>query len=279
VARHSKVWWKYVNLLGLDAPLVAVLWLLLFAKSWRVDYHPLHVYIVLAMVAWTVRIVAKLLQSAIAGDTKSFQAIHRKCLSRVALIAGIIACGTVIVYFPLAVYNYILVGSIFVIGYFSVTLFTSSTEGEIPYARHLLAGTAFSFGVTLMAHTYLPALGIKDLLISSEFICFTVLCMIASSAVDQWARSTREQKSESRLMEELTISLPLTLLGAAALVFAVQSDSMMLRPFYYAILTGSALLQILNRLRSRFTIDQQKALVNLSLLMPGLVFQAYGPTY
>ncbi len=81
--------------------------------------------------------------------------------------------------------------------------------------------------------------------------------------------------SESNLVDELVISLPLTLLGAASLIFAVQSESMISRPFFYGILTGAALLQILNRLRSRFTIEQLKSLASACLLVPGIIFQAY----
>ncbi len=157
-----KTWWKYVYLLGLDAPLVAVLWLFLFAQTWRVDYHPWEAYVALGLVSWTVRIVGKLLHSAIAGDGMSFQAIHRKGFSRAAFISGLLAVGLIILNFPLSVYNYLLVSAIFVVCYFALALFTSAPDGEIPYAKHLFAGLAFAFGVSLMAHAYLPGLGIKE---------------------------------------------------------------------------------------------------------------------
>ena len=42
--------WLYPNLLSLDAPLVAVAWLYMFARTWRVDYHPWAAYVSLALV-------------------------------------------------------------------------------------------------------------------------------------------------------------------------------------------------------------------------------------
>jgi len=276
VENLSKKWWKYVNLLGLDAPFVAVLWLLLFAKTWRVDYHPGVSFVVIALLAWTLRIVVKILNSAITGNAMSFQVIHRKGLTRAAIISGLLACILIVLYFPLSAYKYLLLGALMLLVYFAVTFFVSSSEGEVPYAKHFMAAFSFSYGTATMAHIHLPAYGIRDLLITREFLCFSVLCLIALSAIDQWSRSDEKASSQTRLMDELTISLPLTLLGAAALVFAVQAESMLMRPFFYAILTGAALLQILNRTKSRFNIEERKGLVSLCLLIPGLVFQSYG---
>lgn len=267
--------WHYIYLLGLDAPLVAVLWLFLFAKTWRVIYHPWEVYVSLGLIVWTVRIVGKLLQSAITGDGSSFQAIHRKSLSRVAVITGVLALVLTVLYFPLSVYNYLTIGAILVVAYFSLTLFNSPAEGEVPYAKHAIGGIGFAFGTALMAHAYLPGLGIREMVYSWEFICFSVLCLITSTAVDLWARGSKDSESESRFLDEMTISLPLTLLGAASLVFAVRTEAMIARPFFYGILTGAALLQVLNRTHHRFSADQVKVLASLCLLVPGIIFQAF----
>ena len=60
-------------------------------------------------------------------------------------------------------------------------------------------------------------------------------------------------------------------------MFAVQNETMAARPFYYAILTGAALLQILNRMRGRFQPETLKVLTALCLLVPGIIFQSYPP--
>ena len=132
-----------------------------------------------------------------------------------------------------------------------------------------------AFGTALAAHVYLPSLGIQQLLFSREFICFAVLCMLAYSATDMWEHSEKTDNGEMFSADELALSLPLTLLGAAALVFAVQNDSMTVRPFFYGILTGAALLQVLNRTRTRFNRETLKVLTSLCLLAPGIIFQTY----
>ncbi len=75
--------------------------------------------------------------------------------------------------------------------------------------------------------------------------------------------------------DEWQISLPLTLLGAFALVFAVQAESQTTRPYFYCILTAAALLQVLNRMFYRFQICDIKILTSACFLVPGLIFQAY----
>lgn len=271
----SKPWWQYINLLGLDAPLVAVLWLFLFAKTWRVNYHPWEAYAALGLIAWAIRIVVKLLQGAMVDEKSAFQMVYRKVLTLIAVLSGICAIILTVLSFPLSGYNYLLVGLILVVAHIALNLFSSSEHDEIPYGKHAIAGISFAFGTALMAHAYLPSLEIKEMLYSREFICFALLCLIASSAVDLWSRAPRGGKAEAGVQDEIALSLPLTLLGAASLVFAVQNESMSARPFFYGILTGAALLQVLNRMHHRFTFDNVKVLTGVCLLIPGIIFQAY----
>lgn len=273
--RIQKRWWQYFYLLGLDAPLVAVLWLFLFAKTWRVNYHPWEAYVSLGLIVWTVRIVSKILHGSIAGDPFAFEQVHRKWLSRIAILTGISATILTILNFPLSVYNYMMVGALLVLGYFALSLFSSTEEGQISYLKHALAGAACAFGTALMAHAYLPSLEILAMAKSREFICFAVLCLVASTAAEVWSNTDRAEDKESAFQDELLLSLPLTLLGAASLVFAVQAESIATRPFFYGILTGAALLQVLNRMHYRFSVVDIKVLTSSCLLVPGIIFQAY----
>lgn len=275
VEKERKPWWLYLNLLGLDAPLIAVMWLFLFARTWRVNYHPWEAYVALGLAVWTISIAAKLLAGAMHSDVSSFAMIHRVSLRRLAICTGVSALVLTVLKFPLSVYNYLLVGALLVLGYFALWLFSTQEEGEVPYARHALGGAAFAFGTALAAHVYLPNLGIQQLVFSREFISFAVLCLLASSATDMWEHSKKADNDDMFSVDELVLSLPLTLLGAAALVFAVQNDSMTVRPFFYAILTGAALLQVLNRTRNRFRRRTLKVLTSLCLLAPGMIFQTY----
>ena len=251
------------------------MWLFLFARTWRIFYHPWEAYVALALAAWTIRISGLLLESAMTDEDTRYSPKQRTWLKRVAFVSGLIAVVLTVLNFPLSVYNFLLVAGLMVAGYFAVSLFSGQEEGEMPYSKHALGGVGFAFGVALTAQVYLPNTGIKELFISREFICFAVLCFLASSAVDIWERTSRSTDQEMSVVDEISLSLPLTLLGAAALVYAVNDQAMLARPFYYAVLTGAALLQVLNRMRGRFDIATLKTLTGLALLLPGLVFHSY----
>lgn len=280
--KERRPWWLYLNLLGLDAPLIAVTWLFLFARTWRVDYHPWQAYAALGFGVWTIRIAMKLLKGSMSSDETSFAMEHKKPLKVAAVIAGVCSITLTVMNFPLSVYTYLLVGAVFLAGYFALTLFSPQEGQEIGYARHTLGGLAFAYGTALTAHVYLPGMGLRELMMSMEytreFLCFAVLCLLASSALELWERSAKPAADgEAGSVDEIALSLPLTLLGAAALVFAVQEhdDSMVARPFFYGILAGAALLQVLNRTRERFSLDTLKVLTALCLLAPGIIFKSY----
>jgi hypothetical protein len=273
VEETRKPWWRYVYLLGLDAPLIAVLWLFLFAKTWRVDYHPWQAYVALGLMVWALRIAAKLLRSAIIADPEDPLHKMRRWLTPAAISSGIFSLILIVIAFPMSIYMRLLFLGIFVIAYFALENFSSAPDGQISYVKHLFAGVAFAFGTSIMAHVYLTTLTLRELFISREFICFALLCTIASAAVEHWMRA--KQHEESHYPDDWQISLPLTLLGAFALVFAVQAEMQTTRPFFYSILTAAALMQVLNRTFHRFQACDIKILISLCLLVPGLIFQAY----
>ena len=265
--------WRYVYLLGLDAPLIAMLWLFIFAKTWRVNYHPWQAFVALGLMVWALRIAAKLLRSALIVDPKDPLQEMRRWLVPSAIGAGILSLVLIIIVFPISIYIRLILLCILVIGYFAGANFSSSPEGRITYPKHVLAGVAYAFGVSIMANVYLPNMTMIDLIRSREFICFALLCTVASVAVEHWMLAKKTE--ESRYPDEWQISLPLTLLGAFALVFAVQAESQTIRPFFYCILTGAALLQVLNRSFYRFHPCDIKILTSACFLVPGLIFHAY----
>jgi hypothetical protein len=268
-----KPWWRQIHLLGLDAPLIAMLWLFIFAKTWRVNYHPWQAYVALGLMVWALGIAAKLLKSALIEAPKDPLQKMRRRLASSAVGAGILSLALILWGFPMSIYIRLLLLAVLVIAYFAFANFSSAPEGQISYPKHLLAGLAYAFGISIMAHVYLPNLTIHDLFLSREFICFALLSTIASAALEHWTLT--KQNEESGYQDEWQISLPLTLLGAFALVFAVQAESQTPRPFFYCILTAAALLQVLNRTFQRFHLSDIKILTSACFLVPGLIFQAY----
>ncbi|MEI6676222.1 MAG: hypothetical protein WCO57_13705 [Verrucomicrobiota bacterium] len=275
-----KPFWLLPNLLSLDAPLVAVVWLYLFAQTWGVRFHPGHAYVVLALVVWVMYVGDRVLDSALLGDSARSQArhrFHRKHRRKFLLGAGLAALAAlamVLWKIPMAIFNYVIVEAFLVAGFFAMAVFTAPATDEIPYVKNILAGTAFAFGTAMVAHVYMYDRGIRDLLIAPEFACFALLCMLDISAIDLWEHANHTPDPEVKAADELALTLPLTLLGAASLVFALKAGDHGSRPFFYAILTGAALLHILNRTRARFSMESLRVLADVALVAPALVFFA-----
>jgi len=275
-------YWLYPNLLSLDAPLVAVAWMILFAKTWRVNYLPWVAYVALALVVWLIYVGDRLLDGSL-RDGKSrklearheFHKAHVKWFRAMAVIAGMASLILVLMFLPMTIFNYLLIGGVLVAGFFSLSLFGNPDANDIPYAKNVLAGVAFAYGTSMVAHVYLPGMSIQSLVFSREFICFAVLCVLNISAIDLWEHANQSGDLETMASDELALTLPLTLLGAASLVFALLNHEQSNRPFFYAILTGAALLQILNRTRSRFSMEALRVLADVALIAPTLVFFAF----
>jgi hypothetical protein len=280
-SKQRKPWWLIPNLLSLDAPLVAVTWLYIFARTWRADYHPWEAYVSLGLVVWVIYVMDRLLDASLLTTSSrklqarhEFHYQHRKGFTIGAIVAGLTALVLVVSYMSYAIYHYVLIGGVVVAGFFGLSMLSSQEVDEIPHTKNILAGIGFSFGTATMAHVYLPGHDVYELLMSPLFILFAVLCALNISAIDFWEHARRSTDVETKASDELALTLPLTLLGAAALILALRDQEMALRPFFYAILSGAALLQILNRSRARFSMDALRVLADVAILLPFLVYFA-----
>jgi hypothetical protein len=281
LAEPHKPFWLYPNLLSLDAPLVAVAWLHLFAKTWRLGYLPWEVSAILGLVVWVIYVADRLLDASMLSGTPAalksrhqFHREHQQVFGIGVVVALLIALVLVFTKMPMTIYKNVLLGSVLVVGFFGLSMLASQESGEVPHTKNVIAGVTFAFGVAIMAHIYRWEYGIFDMLRSREFVCFAVLCILNISAIDLWEHAACATDLEVKASDELTLTLPLTLLGGASLLYALLDDQQSARPFFYAVLTGAALLYVLNRARAGFSMDALRVLADVALLVPVLVFYA-----
>ncbi|MES2658549.1 MAG: hypothetical protein V4689_08020 [Verrucomicrobiota bacterium] len=289
-SEQRKPLWLIPNLLSLDAPLVAVAWLYMFAKTWRVDYLPWAAYFSLGLVVWVIYVTDRLLDATLDGGDSlklearhEFHRRHQRAFLRGVIAAAVVAIILVVTRLPFAIYGivlgsngyigYAIIGGLMVAGFFILSVFTDKGPNEIPHGKNILAGLSFAYGTSMIAYAY-TSFDFWDFMGSRQLVCFAVLCILNISAIDLWEHANRSSDPEIKATDELALTLPLILLGAAALVFAAQDHELTTRPFYYAILTGAALLHILNRNRARFRMDALRVLADVALLVPFVVFLA-----
>lgn len=281
VAEPHKPFWLYPNLLSLDAPLVAVAWLHIFAKTWRLGYLPWESSAILALGVWVVYVADRVLDASMLSGMPGglqprhqFHRRHQRALGVGVGVAVLAALVLVLTKMPMTIYKHLLPAGVLVAGFFGMSMLTSQEHREVPITKNVLAGVTFAFGTAMMAHIYRWEYSIFDMLMSREFKCFAALCILNISAIDVWEHASRAADPEIRAADELTLTVFLTLLGAVALIYALLDDQQLSRPFYYAVLTGAALLYIINRTRARFSMDALRVLADVALLVPVLVYWA-----
>ena len=268
-------------------------WLFVFAEVWRVNYLPGSAYLTLALAVWALHVVDRLStalsRSAGHGPPPAahhqFIVRHGSLFIRLAAVVCIVPVVLAMVSLPISIFGYLIVAVLLVVGFFLMSRASEPRTRDLDYGKNILGGAAFAYGIAMMAHVFLPAIGKHDLLVSREFLTFAVLCVVYLCAIDFWEKSANFRHesaggtaiAEEEAPGELALMLPLMVLALAALVFAVSSHHQSVRPFYYAILTGAALLYVLNRSRHRFPAVQLRLLADGAMLAPALVFHGFPP--
>jgi hypothetical protein len=280
-AQTRKPWWLYPNLLSLDAPLVALAWLYVFARTWRLGYHPWEAYAVLGLAVWVIHVLGRLLDVTLMGEGNPameernlFHSRHRRWF-KIALMWVIpVLIGLVVMRMPVAIYKHLIPAGVMVAGFFGLVMISSQEPGQVSHTKNILGGMTFAFGTAIAAHIYRYEFDMNDLILSREFVCFAVLCIMNMSAIGMWEHAARWPDRETAASNDLALTLPLILLGGVSLAYAAMDEQQSNRPFFYAILTGSGLLYVLNRYRALFPPNLLRVLADLTLLAPVLVFIA-----
>ncbi|MFC4991055.1 hypothetical protein [Rubritalea tangerina] len=144
--------WLLPNLLSLDAPLVAVIWMWMLARAMRVQYVETSSYILLAAAVWCVYVLDRIRDvrrgvHPIEGEMPWRHKFHWK--GRFVLSGAVLLIVVYSGYFALFEMQRVLltvgvVGLVLVGCYFLVSLFDRS---DVAYGKNLMAGMTFAFGV------------------------------------------------------------------------------------------------------------------------------------
>lgn len=274
--KKDKPWWLYLNLLSLDAPLVAVLWLYIFQTSWAIRYVPQEAYWALGLVVWSVYAFDRLLDVSLEGKLKTRHKFHRmhEWAFRVGIVLAMLAALVLLLGFlqTLLFFPYLFVGGVLVAGFFGLSMLSTQEGDGVPYLKNTVAGLCFAFGTAMTAHVYRFTYILTDLLVMKEFFVFAILCAININAIDIWEKSYVKPGEESS--DNLKLVIALAVLACLSVLLAWTNAPLVMRPFYYAVLTATGLLYLLNRERERFSQSQMRVLADLSMVVPFFIFKA-----
>jgi len=264
-------WWLWPNLLGFDAPVVAMAWLWMFARAGGGVPLDWRGYAALGLAVWIIYVCDRMLDLRICepGDPtlRSRHEFHRR--HQVVLICGILAAGVWLLQWSVSEHSpdclvlLALPAAAFTALSFLLVLFSKQNR-RAKGLRDLAAGLAFGYGCALLARADPCASGIWEQFRNPEAVAFGVLCTLNIHAIHLWEK------------ERLTSSSPSSGARACILHIPLASLVLILWPIFPAVSIGATLLLLLDRFRHKLSLDLLGILADLALLLPVLVIAVAG---
>jgi len=259
------------HLASLDAPTVAVVWSLAFARAAGVDL-PVWVLVLIALGTWSVYVGDRLLDvhSALHSANLSglrerhyFHWRHRRVLLPLAITAAAVAAGIIFLLMPVRIREHDSFLAAAALAYFSrVHSPHLQTVRPFPFlSKEFLVGVLFTLGCGLPTLSMLHFTGAIHsqywpFLVAIAF--FATLAWCNCRAIELW-----ESGSVSRIVTTLNILGIVGFLGAIAYVATPPVSAI-----FAAGSASALLLAVLGCLRSRLTAIAVRSAADLVLLTP-----------
>ncbi len=266
--------WLWPNLLSLDAPLIAVLWLHLFAVSGRIALAP-GVTLVLALVVWLIYIADRLLDGARDGGDLSarhrFYRAHGKAfaLLLVALLAMTCwACMSLD-------YRTLRGGALLalIIGVYFALVHWLRGDQRSRFPKEAVVAVLFGIGTFFPAWIHLRHETIAMAMTGGLFI---LICWLNTALIEysEWIR-LRHAGAEAPHASTIVAGrhLPAVGVGLAALAswMTLVGAFRLELPVLIAIALSASLLAVLGYFWRRLAINAVRVLADVMLLTPCLV--------
>lgn len=270
--RQHTPWWLHLRLWGLDAPLAALAWALVYARQLSILDTPSEPIFLLCVSVWAFNLLDRLLALIVYRENPLYcwkPAFYRAHLVPMSLLLfSALLSALWLALFQVGVY------------YLSFAFFpavcwllAAALPGmwREPTVRRLLRAWAFAMACSAPAWFYSIAATPWDILFYGPTLAFTVLVFLFLLGRDFAQNENRAILAERRGMH---ILLPaglflLLIYCIAAAAFRSSGES----TFYYATAIGAALLQVAERFRPYLSRDGIAALGWLLVALPG--FFAY----
>lgn len=276
----TRPYWLLPNLMSLDAPIVAVVWAWIFAETWRVQWVNHNVYYLLPGIVWVIYVLDRYLDNQASKGERTkvssrhkFHADHWRYLKFMVFAVGGF-CLAISFQLQKGIYWHVIPVLVLVCVYFFLALLHGGSNATPSVFKNFIAGLTFSYGVAMGIHFFRPSTMWFQLMGSLEMWCFGILCILNITAIDVWEASRAAYRSEEKGFYESLLTVPLLVLTIVCLYLAVRGDAYA-RPFYFAVMVGAGLLQLINRNRSRFSLDALRAMADGALVVPAPIFWAY----
>jgi hypothetical protein len=264
-----------LNLLSLDAPLVALTWQTLFARCFdiKLDFQ---LSAALALAVWFIYVVDRLLDTLSSGTPHAAprHAFCRRNWSTMALAAllGSFGLGLVCIHLPPAILRNGFLLLTAVIAYFAIVHGEPKHFGRF-WSKELAVGGIFSLGTCLPVLTEVQVNGIETI---SAALLFGVLCAMNCIAIEYWEwRRYGPLNNSSSFGVSIWIgdryaAVMLVVAGLSALGLALQPANM--RPLFSSVLMSALALFWLWYQSHRLSEEALRVLADIALMSPVITF-------
>jgi hypothetical protein len=273
--------WMWPNLLSLDAPLVAVVWQMLFARCFGVAVDAAQVA-VLAMYVWLVYVVDRTLDGMRADTLARGASRHRfhrehwaKLLPAAAAVAAAAAYLSLAALGPELLRGYAWLAAIGAIYFAGVHLMPARVQRRWP--KELAVALLFAAGVCMPV---IVALDFAWQVFVPAFAIFAAALWLNALGIECWERA-RSAAERRRLAPAPSRALAIHLeaaswaISAAAATLALAHPERGGVPLIYASIAASvALLAVLEWRRERLASDAIRVLADAAFLTPILAMLA-----
>jgi hypothetical protein len=259
------------HLWNLDAPTIAVLWQILFARCFHIPLSAAAM-IALGVSVWVIYATDRLLDVTSQPSlwlTKRHAFHRRYCRQMFGMVVaaiGALACVTAYLR-PVVIESGLLLVGIVVLYFLGVHLLRESAQRWFP--KEVLVGILFAAGSCLAPWC---RAGRPGMLILPAFL-FAALCCLNCVAIEVWewrsyAPSQRRPPPAATLWLAHHLRSSLWLIASAAGFLLIFSDS---RPLFAAILVSAGAFLCIDSLRRRLPIDLLRMMADMPLLSPLLL--------
>ena len=270
--RYSPVIW--LSLLCLDAPIVALVWQWLFARTYHVklDFSS---RAALFLTAWLIYLVDRWADVIELPSEAPMSLRHRFCKKRVRLwftgLAAIFFLNAWVALRGLDFSTLLLGGTVLFLclGYL-VTNHSLGWNWRIFPMKELVIGILFAAGTVLVL---LPKLSALSASLFVAFAIFACLCFLNCVSIAAWERPLDEAQEKTSLITrwpEFERFLPV--IGIFLVIIATSFAFRDRSPLFFCMASSALLLVALDLMRSVIFRDERTALADLVLLTPLVIF-------
>jgi hypothetical protein len=270
-------WWLWWNILSIDAPSVAIVWALLFARMIH-SKIPLLDFCILAIAVWLIYVADRLLDGRVSAQPSTLHERHYFCLQHRRLLVTLMICAAALNLWlvqkdglPLRLIRSGWILLVLVVLYmFCAHAGLSFLNRWLP--KEIVVGLLFAAGVSLPAWSRSRSLSYLMIL---PWALFGLLCSLNCLAIEYWENGTepRIRKGLLALRSEVHVDglagslMALGFIGPILLGTPARAAS-----GWFAISGGAFLILVLNHMKARVSTDAIRVLADAALVLPPLVF-------